>query len=90
MSLFSRLRQHILLALLMAVTISFVPDRIAVLALSSSSVKKSTTTQASSTITGRRFVILGGTGKIGTAVATHILSRIPCGSEIILVGRYEK
>lgn len=34
----------------------------------------------------KRFVILGGTGKIGSAVASHLLLREPS-SEVILVGR---
>ena len=34
-----------------------------------------------------RFVILGGTGKIGTAVASHLLLRAPPNSEVVLVGR---
>ena len=33
-----------------------------------------------------KFVILGGTGKIGTAVASHLLRRAPT-CEIVLVGR---
>lgn len=33
-----------------------------------------------------KFAILGGTGKIGTAVATHLLQRSP-GCKIVLVGR---
>ena len=33
-----------------------------------------------------KFVILGGTGKIGTAVASHLLQRSPS-SRIVLVGR---
>ena len=37
-----------------------------------------------------RFVLLGGTGKIGTAVACHLLLRAPRDSEIILVGRRQK
>eukprot|EP00977_Amphora_coffeiformis_P025092 scaffold18208_cov182-Amphora_coffeaeformis.AAC.2 len=63
----------------MAVAIWFVPDNATVSALSFSS--------SLTTATGRRFVVLGGTGKIGTAVATHLLSRAPPQSEIILVGR---
>ena len=36
---------------------------------------------------GCRFVLLGGTGQIGTAVASHLLQRAPPQSEIVLVGR---
>ncbi|KAL3770852.1 hypothetical protein ACHAW5_000449 [Stephanodiscus triporus] len=36
-----------------------------------------------------RFVILGGTGRIGTAVASHLLRRAPDGSRVVLVGRDE-
>jgi nucleoside-diphosphate-sugar epimerase len=32
------------------------------------------------------FIILGGTGRIGTAVATHLLQQQPC-AKIILAGR---
>mmetsp|Transcript_30328 Transcript_30328/g.63335 ORF Transcript_30328/g.63335 Transcript_30328/m.63335 type:complete len:500 (-) Transcript_30328:253-1752(-) len=34
-----------------------------------------------------QFVILGGTGKIGTALAGHLLLRAPPDSKIVLVGR---
>jgi short subunit dehydrogenase-like uncharacterized protein len=37
----------------------------------------------------RRFVLLGGTGKIGMAVANHLLLREPS-SEIVLVGRRQE
>ena len=38
---------------------------------------------------GEKFVILGGTGRIGTAVASHLLLRAPAGSRIVLAGRDE-
>lgn len=38
---------------------------------------------------GRKFVVLGGTGRIGTAVASHLLLRSPR-SRIVLVGRDDK
>ena len=37
-----------------------------------------------------KFIILGGTGRIGTAVASHLLLRSPTKSQIILVGRDEE
>eukprot|EP00581_Thalassiosira_minuscula_P009445 CAMPEP_0183709584 /NCGR_PEP_ID=MMETSP0737-20130205/5595_1 /TAXON_ID=385413 /ORGANISM="Thalassiosira miniscula, Strain CCMP1093" /LENGTH=490 /DNA_ID=CAMNT_0025937719 /DNA_START=162 /DNA_END=1637 /DNA_ORIENTATION=+ len=46
----------------------------------------SRTQQQPSPVKGDTFVVLGGTGRIGTAVASHLLLRAP-ESRIVLVGR---
>jgi hypothetical protein len=76
-----------LLAAVAAVLVT--PPPILGLSINDGGTSTSSASSSSRRTRDERFVILGGTGRIGTAVASHLLRRAPDGSRVVLVGRDE-